>query len=250
MTAATVIEPDVSPPAVAPVLVVAGVNQFYGTSHTLWDASLTIPASGCVCLMGRNGVGKTTLLKVIMGLLPATSGSVKFAGRELLGMPAERRARLGIGYVPQGREIFSDLSVEENLQVGLAAQGGRGSIPEQVFTLFPVLKKMLRRRGGDLSGGQQQQLAIGRALSIDPKMPKLLILDEPTEGIQPNIVREIGDIIIKLNEAGLAVLTVEQKLPFARRVGRSFCMMDRGHAVAEGKIAELTDEIVRQHLIV
>jgi urea transport system ATP-binding protein len=250
MTAAAVIEPDVSPPAVAPVLVVAGVNQFYGTSHTLWDASLTIPASGCVCLMGRNGVGKTTLLKVIMGLLPATSGSVKFAGRELLGMPAERRARLGIGYVPQGREIFSDLSVEENLQVGLAAQGGRGSIPEQVFTLFPVLKKMLRRRGGDLSGGQQQQLAIGRALSIDPKMPKLLILDEPTEGIQPNIVHEIGDIIIKLNEAGLAVLTVEQKLPFARRVGRSFCMMDRGHAVAEGTIAELTDEIVRQHLIV
>jgi len=185
-----------------------------------------------------------------MGLLPATSGSVKFAGQELLGTPAERRARLGIGYVPQGREIFSDLSVEENLQVGLAARGGRGSIPEQVFTLFPVLKKMLRRRGGDLSGGQQQQLAIGRALSIDPKMPKLLILDEPTEGIQPNIVHEIGDIIIKLNEAGLAVLTVEQKLPFARRVGRSFCMMDRGHAVAEGKIADLTDEIVRQHLIV
>ncbi|HVR04168.1 MAG TPA: urea ABC transporter ATP-binding subunit UrtE [Polyangia bacterium] len=250
MIAAAVTEPDVSPPAVALVLEVAGVNQFYGTSHTLWDASLTIPASGCVCLMGRNGVGKTTLLKVIMGLLPATSGSVKFAGQELLGTPAERRARLGIGYVPQGREIFSDLSVEENLQVGLAARGGRGSIPEQVFTLFPVLKKMLRRRGGDLSGGQQQQLAIGRALSIDPKMPKLLILDEPTEGIQPNIVHEIGDIIIKLNEAGLAVLTVEQKLPFARRVGRSFCMMDRGRAVAEGKIAELTDEIVRQHLIV
>jgi urea transport system ATP-binding protein len=250
MTAAAVTEPDASPPAVEPVLAVAGVNQFYGTSHTLWDASLTIPASGCVCLMGRNGVGKTTLLKVIMGLLPVTSGSVKFAGHELLGAPAERRARLGIGYVPQGREIFSDLSVEENLQVGLAARGGRGSIPEQVFTLFPVLKKMLRRRGGDLSGGQQQQLAIGRALSIDAKMPKLLILDEPTEGIQPNIVHEIGDIIIKLNEAGLAVLTVEQKLPFARRVGRSFCMMDRGHAVAEGKIAELTDEIVRQHLIV
>ena len=250
MTAAAVTAPAASPPAAAPVLEVAGVNQFYGTSHTLWDASLTIPASGCVCLMGRNGVGKTTLLKVIMGLLPATSGSVKFAGQELLGTPAERRARLGIGYVPQGREIFSDLSVEENLQVGLAARGGRGSIPEQVFTLFPVLKKMLRRRGGDLSGGQQQQLAIGRALSIDPKMPKLLILDEPTEGIQPNIVHEIGDIIIKLNEAGLAVLTVEQKLAFARRVGRSFCMMDRGRAVAEGKIAELTDEIVRQHLIV
>jgi urea transport system ATP-binding protein len=232
------------------VLEVSDVNQFYGSSHTLWNASLKIPAGGCVCLMGRNGVGKTTLLKVIMGLLPASSGSIKFMGTELVGAPTERRARLGIGYVPQGREIFSDLTVEENLQVGLAARGGRGSIPEQVFTLFPVLKKMLRRRGGDLSGGQQQQLAIGRALAIDAKMPKLLILDEPTEGIQPNIVHEIGDIIMQLNEAGLAVLTVEQKLPFARRVGRSFCMMDRGRAVAEGSIGELTDEIVRQHLIV
>src|SRR4051812_42616620 len=232
------------------VLEVAGVNQFYGSSHTLWDATLQVPEGGCVCLMGRNGVGKTTLLKVIMGLLPATSGSIKFLGTELVGTPAERRARLGIGYVPQGREIFSDLTVEENLQVGLAARAGKGEIPEQVFTLFPVLKKMLRRRGGDLSGGQQQQLAIGRALSIDAKMPKLLILDEPTEGIQPNIVSEIGDIITQLNDAGLAVLLVEQKLPFARRVGRSFCMMDRGKAVAEGKIADLTDEIVKQHLIV
>jgi urea transport system ATP-binding protein len=232
------------------VLEVAAVNQFYGSSHTLWDATLQVPEGGCVCLMGRNGVGKTTLLKVIMGLLPASSGSIKFLGTELLGTPAERRARLGIGYVPQGREIFSDLTVEENLQVGLAARGGKGEIPEQVFTLFPVLKKMLRRRGGDLSGGQQQQLAIGRALAIDARMPKLLILDEPTEGIQPNIVSEIGDIITQLNEAGLAVLIVEQKLPFARRVGRSFCMMDRGRAVAGGKIAELTDEIVKQHLIV
>jgi urea transport system ATP-binding protein len=230
------------------VLEVAGVNQFYGSSHTLWDATLTVPEGGCVCLMGRNGVGKTTLLKVIMGLLPATSGSIKFLGTELVGTPAERRARLGIGYVPQGREIFSDLTVEENLMVGLAARGGKGEVPGQVYTLFPVLRKMLRRRGGDLSGGQQQQLAIGRALAIDAKMPKLLILDEPTEGIQPNVVSEIGDIITKLNEAGLAVLIVEQKLPFARRVGRSFCMMDRGKAVASGAIAELTDEIVRQHL--
>jgi urea transport system ATP-binding protein len=230
------------------VLEVSGVNQFYGSSHTLWDATLSVPEGGCVCLMGRNGVGKTTLLKVIMGLLPATSGSVKFLGTELVGTPAERRARLGIGYVPQGREIFSDLTVEENLQVGLAARAGKGEVPEQVFTLFPVLKKMLRRRGGDLSGGQQQQLAIGRALAIDAKMPKLLILDEPTEGIQPNIVSEIGDIITQLNDAGLAVLIVEQKLPFARRVGRSFCMMDRGRAVAAGTIGELSDEIVRQHL--
>jgi urea transport system ATP-binding protein len=230
------------------VLEIAGVNQFYGSSHTLWDASLTVPERGCLCLMGRNGVGKTTLLKVIMGLLPATSGSVRFGDDELLGVRAEVRARLGIGYVPQGREIFSDLSVEENLQVGLAARRGKGTIPEQVFDLFPVLKKMLRRRGGDLSGGQQQQLAIGRALAIDAKMPKLLILDEPTEGIQPNIVHEIGEIITNLNEAGLAVLLVEQKLPFARKIAKTFCMMDRGRAVAQGPIAELTDEIVRQHL--
>jgi urea transport system ATP-binding protein len=246
MTSAATLAPELP----APVLEVAGVNQFYGGSHTLWDASVTVPEGGCVCLMGRNGVGKTTLLKVIMGLLPATSGSIKFLGRELLGAPAELRARLGIGFVPQGREIFADLTVEENLLVGLAARNGKGTIPEQVFSLFPVLKKMLRRRGGDLSGGQQQQLAIGRALSIDARMPKLLILDEPTEGIQPNIVHEIGDIITTLNEAGLAVLLVEQKLPFARRVGRSFCMMDRGRAVAEGEISGLTDEIVRQHLIV
>jgi urea transport system ATP-binding protein len=245
MSAAEVLTPE---PA-APVLEVAGVNQFYGGSHTLWDATLTVPRGGCVCLMGRNGVGKTTLLKVIMGLLPATAGSIKFMGQELLGTPAERRARLGIGYVPQGREIFGDLTVEENLLVGLAARKGRGTIPDQVYTLFPVLKKMLRRRGGDLSGGQQQQLAIGRALSIDAKLPKLLILDEPSEGIQPNIVTEIGDIIMRLNDAGVSVLIVEQKLPFARRVGRSFCMMDRGRAVAGGAIAELTEAIVKQHLM-
>jgi urea transport system ATP-binding protein len=245
MTAAAVMAPEPT----KLVLEVDKVNQYYGSSHTLWDATLSIPSGGCVCLMGRNGVGKTTLLKVIMGLLPATSGSIKFFGQELLGAPAERRARLGIGYVPQGREIFADLSVEENLLVGLAARQGKGTIPEQVYTLFPVLKKMARRRGGDLSGGQQQQLAIGRALSIDAKLPKLLILDEPTEGIQPNIVHEIGDIITQLNETGIAVLIVEQKLPFARRVGRSFCMMDRGRAVATGAISELTESIVKQHLM-
>src|SRR5215510_11663189 len=145
------------------------VNQFYGGSHTLWDAELSVPAGGCVCLMGRNGVGKTTLLKVIMGLLPARSGSIKFAGKELAGLKPEKRARLGIGYVPQGREIFADLTVEENLRVGLAAGRGR-ALPDKIFALFPVLKKMLGRRGGDLSGGQQQQLAIGRALASDPKM--------------------------------------------------------------------------------
>ena len=228
------------------MLEIAQVNQFYGGSHTLWDAALNVPAGGCVCLMGRNGVGKTTLLKVIMGLLPSRSGSIKFDGKEMAGMKPERRARLGIGYVPQGREIFGDLTVEENLRVGLAAKGAR-SLPEKIFTLFPVLKKMLGRRGGDLSGGQQQQLAIGRALASDPK---LIILDEPCEGIQPNIVHEIGAVITRLNGEGIAVLLVEQKLPFARRVARTFCMMDRGRTVATGAIAELNDDIVRQHLVV
>jgi urea transport system ATP-binding protein len=228
------------------MLEISKVNQFYGGSHTLWDAELSVPEGGCVCLMGRNGVGKTTLLKVIMGLLPSRSGSIKFAGKEMAGIKPEKRVRLGIGYVPQGREIFADLTVEENLKVGLAAKGGR-TLPEKIFTMFPVLKKMMGRRGGDLSGGQQQQLAIGRALASDPK---LIILDEPCEGIQPNIVHEIGDVIMRLNGEGIAVLLVEQKLPFARRVGRSFCMMDRGRTVATGAIAELGDDIVRQHLVV
>ena len=228
------------------MLEIAKINQFYGGSHTLWDAELSVPAGGCVCLMGRNGVGKTTLLKVIMGLLPPRSGSLKFDGQEMVGLKPEKRARLGIGYVPQGREIFADLTVEENLRVGLAAKGRR-TLPEKIFALFPVLKKMLGRRGGDLSGGQQQQLAIGRALASEPKM---IILDEPCEGIQPNIVHEIGDVIKKLNEEGIAVLLVEQKLPFARRVARTFCMMDRGRTVATGDIADLSDDIVRQHLIV
>jgi urea transport system ATP-binding protein len=228
------------------MLELAQVNQFYGGSHTLWDIDLTIPEAGCVCLMGRNGVGKTTLLKVIMGLLPARSGAIRFGGQELVGSPPERRARLGIGYVPQGREIFADLTVEENLKVGLAARRAR-TLPEKIFTLFPVLRKMLNRRGGDLSGGQQQQLAIGRALANDPK---LIILDEPTEGIQPNIVHEIGDVITGLNREGLAVLLVEQKLPFARRVASEFCILDKGRRVAAGPIGELTDEVVRAHLSV
>jgi urea transport system ATP-binding protein len=227
------------------VLEISQVNQFYGGSHTLWDTALSVPAGGCVCLMGRNGVGKTTLLKVIMGLLPTRSGSMKLDGKEMAGLRPEKRARLGIGYVPQGREIFGDLSVEENLKVGLAAKGAR-TLPDRIFKLFPVLKKMLARRGGDLSGGQQQQLAIGRALASDPK---LIILDEPCEGIQPNIVQEIGDVIRKLNDEGIAVLLVEQKLPFARRVGHSFCMMDRGRSVATGTISELNEDIVRQHLM-
>lgn len=225
------------------------LNQYYGESHILWDVSLAIPAGSCTCLMGRNGVGKTTLLKTIMGILPAASGSLRFEALELTSRPAELRARLGIGYVPQGREVFPQLTVEENLRIGLPARrDGRRAIPDMVFDFFPVLKQMLGRRGGDLSGGQQQQLAIGRALVLDPK---LLILDEPTEGIQPNIVQEIGDILLRLNhEQGLTILLVEQKLPFARRVADAFAVMEKGSVVAEGPIAGLTDEIVRRHLSV
>jgi urea transport system ATP-binding protein len=231
------------------VLAIRGLNQFYGDSHTLWDVDLDVPAGSRLCLMGRNGMGKTTLLKCLMGLLPVRSGSVVFEDTELLKRPAELRAQLGVGYVPQGREIFSHLTVEENLRIGLGIRkNGPRSIPDRVFELFPVLGKMLKRLGGDLSGGQQQQLAIGRALVLEPQ---LLILDEPTEGIQPNIVREIGDIVLRLNkEHGLTVLLVEQKLPFARRVASEFCILDKGRRVAAGPIEGLTEEVVRTHLSV
>ena len=231
------------------MLAVKGLNQFYGGSHTLWDVDVSVPEGSLMCIMGRNGMGKTTLLKCIMGLLKMNSGNISFGGRDLASASAEERARIGIGYVPQGREIFSHLTVEENLRIGLGVRkNGVRSIPERIYDLFPVLKKMLRRKGGDLSGGQQQQLAIGRALVLEPK---LLILDEPTEGIQPNIVHEIGDIVLMLNkEQGLSVLLVEQKLPFARRVADTFCILSNGRQVASGKMSELTDEIVRVHLSV
>jgi urea transport system ATP-binding protein len=184
-----------------------------------------------------------------MGLLPATSGDIAFNGTDLRKLPAEGRARVGIGYVPQGREIFSNLTVEENLRVGLGVrEKSARSIPPYVFDLFPMLKQMLHRRGGDLSGGQQQQLAIGRALVLEPT---LLILDEPTEGIQPNLVHEIGDIILKLNrDVGVTVLLVEQHLRFARRVASQFCILEKGRSVAGGSIDELTDAVVREHLSV
>ena len=225
------------------------LNQFYGESHTLWDLNLEVLAGTCTCLMGRNGVGKTTLLKSIMGLLPISTGSIYYEGEELSNRPSELRARKGIGYVPQGREIFTQLSVEENLRVALLARDdGLREIPELIFEIFPVLKQMLNRRGGDLSGGQQQQLAIGRALTLNPK---LLILDEPTEGIQPNIVHEIGDIIIRLNqENGLTILLVEQKLPFARRVAQKFCILDKGRDVVAGDMENLGEEIINQYLTV
>lgn len=236
------------------MLSIRGLNQFYGGSHILWDVNLEVAEGSCTCLMGRNGVGKTTLLKCIMGLLPAVSGEMRYGAGvqavDLAGLAAERRARAGIAYVPQGREIFSQLTVQENLEIGFGARRGAKirQVPEHIFEWFPVLKKMLRRRGGDLSGGQQQQLAIGRAMVLDPK---LLILDEPAEGIQPNIVHEIGDIILRLNrDAKLTVLLVEQKLPFARRVASEFRIIDKGRIVAGGGIAALTDELVHQHLTV
>ena len=231
------------------MLSIEKLNHYYGESHTLWDLDLDVPNGKCTCLMGRNGVGKTTLLQCIMGLMAIKSGKIRFAGENLEQVIAERRASLGIGYVPQGRQIFPMLTVEENLRIGLPARKDkRSQVPEFVFELFPVLKEMLQRRGGDLSGGQQQQLAIGRALVIDPK---LLILDEPTEGIQPNIVHEIGDIILQLNrEIGLTVLLVEQKLPFARRVADRFSILDRGRHVAAGEMKQLNDDLIRQYLTV
>jgi len=231
------------------VLRIQKINQLYNQSHILWDLGLDVREGTCGCLLGRNGVGKTTLLKCITGLLPVRDGQILLNGQDITRMSTENRALAGIGYVPQGREIFPLLTVEENLKISLGARGDRArQIPEQIYQLFPVLKEMKSRRGGDLSGGQQQQLAIGRALVLDPK---LLILDEPTEGIQPNIVRDIGEVIRKLNrEMGLTVLLVEQKLPFARRTADDFFIMERGRVVADGPIADLSDELVQQYLTV
>lgn len=231
------------------MLNIRGVNQYYGESHALRDLDLEVPEGQCTVIMGRNGVGKTTLLQCLMGLLPVRTGTLDFAGVDLLKTPAERRANLGIGYVPQGRQVFPMLTVEENLRIGLPARRDRlRQVPGFIYELFPVLKEMLGRRGGDLSGGQQQQLAIGRALVLDPK---LLILDEPTEGIQPNIVQEIGDILRRLNrESGLTLLLVEQKLPFARKVGDRFAILDRGRSMASGAMADLNETLVKEYLTV
>ncbi|WP_148863938.1 urea ABC transporter ATP-binding subunit UrtE [Marinobacter fonticola] len=232
------------------MLKIEKLNQFYGESHTLWDLELDVPKGKCTCVMGRNGVGKTTLMKCVMGEELVSAGRLIYnGGEDLTKRRLEDRASLGIGYVPQGRQIFPLLTVEENLRVGLAARAdGSKQIPERIYELFPVLKEMKNRRGGDLSGGQQQQLAIGRALVIEPK---LLILDEPGEGIQPNIVAQIGEVIRRLiEEDNLTVLLVEQKLPFARKYADKFAIMDRGRRVAEGDIAELSDALIKQHLTV
>jgi len=231
------------------MLEVSALNQYYGESHTLWDLDLEVPSGEITCLMGRNGVGKTTLLQCIMGLIKPRDGKIVYDEQALLDKAAEQRAPMGIGYVPQGRQIFPLLTVEENLLTGLSARtDGLKTVPDFIYELFPVLQEMLSRRGGDLSGGQQQQLAIGRALVTDPK---LLLLDEPTEGIQPNIVHDIGEVIKKLNkEMGLTVLLVEQKLPIVRRVADRFTILDRGRGVASGGIDELSDELIKEYLTV
>lgn len=232
------------------MLSIQGLNQFYGESHTLWDLDLDVPLGACTCVLGRNGVGKTTLMKVIMGEVAVHSGQIRFDSEVALERQRlEARSRLGIGYVPQGRQIFPLLTVEENLRTGLAARRDRvRQVPDRIYELFPVLKEMRHRRGGDLSGGQQQQLAIGRALVLEPR---LLILDEPGEGIQPNIVTQIGEVIRQLMiEDRLTVLLVEQKLPFARRYADHFAILDRGRRVACGDIAALDDDVVKQYLTV
>ncbi|HEY0963502.1 MAG TPA: urea ABC transporter ATP-binding subunit UrtE [Pseudomonadales bacterium] len=231
---------------------IQNLDQRYGGTQILWGLNLDVAAGSCTCIMGRNGVGKTTLLKCLMGLLPVSAGQILLDGRPIEARAAHNRAELGIGYVPQGRDIFPLLTVEENLRIGLhIGQKRRGlrtkAIPQKVFDLFPVLKDMLHRRGGDLSGGQQQQLAIGRALVLEPSV---LILDEPNEGIQPNIVAQIGDVIKKLNGEGLTVLLVEQKLGFAKRVGDEFRLMEKGRVVASDAMANLSDELIRKHLAV
>ncbi|MDR1659303.1 MAG: urea ABC transporter ATP-binding subunit UrtE [Desulfovibrio sp.] len=226
-----------------------GINQCYGESHILWDVALHVRKNACTCLMGRNGVGKTTLLQCVMGLLPLNSGRIVMRGEDITAFPPEKRARAGLGYVPQGRQIFPLLTVEENLLVSLAAHadGGR-EIPPHIFSFFPALKEMLHRRGGDLSGGQQQQLAIARALVLDPC---LLVLDEPTEGIQPNIVQEIAAVIRRLmTERGMTVLLVEQKVPFARGVADSYAIMERGRITAGGSMKGLDAATVRAFLSV
>jgi urea transport system ATP-binding protein len=231
------------------MLQLTNIEASIGGSRILRGVNLEVPNKSVLCLMGRNGVGKTTTLRTIVGALKPQSGTVTLDGVSLNGMSPELRARHGIAYVPQGREIFPHLTVEENLKIGAIAQGKKlnGNL-DRVFTLFPILKEFMPRKGGMLSGGQQQQLAIGRALLTEPK---ILILDEPTEGIQPNVIDQIGDTIRLLRQEGkMGILLVEQYLAFARELGDTFAIMDRGVVVAHGAMTELTDEVVTAHLTV
>ena len=231
------------------MLSLANIEVSISGSQILRGVSFNVPARSVTCLMGRNGVGKTTTLRTITGLLRQTSGHIFLDGKDITDIAPEERARAGIGFVPQGREIFPHLTVEENLHIGCVARGKSPKLGlERVFTLFPILKEFLPRKGGMLSGGQQQQLAIGRALLTDPR---LLILDEPTEGIQPNVIDQIGDTIRLLREEGkMSILLVEQYLDFAKELADSFAIMDRGAVVASGPIASLTDAVIQEHLVV
>jgi urea transport system ATP-binding protein len=229
-------------------LVVAGLNQYYGGSHILRELAFEVPAGKVTTLLGRNGVGKTTLLRTLMGLVPARTGEVRFGSADLTRALPEDRARAGLALVPQGREIFGRLSVAENLEMGLAGRPRGERVPERVFELFPVLRQMLGRRGGDLSGGQQQQLAIGRALAM---RPRLLILDEPTEGIQPSIIKDIERAIRTLAGSGdMAILLVEQYYDFARSLADQYLVMERGEIIARGAGADMDRDGVRQLLAV
>ncbi|WP_151446048.1 urea ABC transporter ATP-binding subunit UrtE [Lacisediminimonas profundi] len=232
------------------MLNVSDLNQYYGSSHTLRGVSLNVEKGECLTLLGRNGVGKTTLLKCLTGVLPTASGQVRFGGHDITRLKPHQRAALGIAYVPQGREIFARLTVEENLLMGMACMPGRkaSTIKGEVYELFPVLKEMLGRRGGDLSGGQQQQLAIARALLAEPS---LIILDEPTEGIQPSIIKDIERVIRLLRERGdMAILLCEQYFDFAQALADKFVVLSRGEVVATGLQAQMNSENVKRHLAV
>jgi urea transport system ATP-binding protein len=226
------------------MLTVKNIHQYYGGSHILRDVSFTATLGKVTVLLGRNGVGKTTLLKSLMGLVPIKSGSIEFDGQPIQKKTPYERARVGMGFVPQGREIFARLTVEENLRMGLAYKSGSTPVPAELYELFPVLKQMLHRRGGDLSGGQQQQLAIARALA--PK-PKLLILDEPTEGIQPSIIKDIGRVIRMLADRGdMAIVLCEQYYDFAQELADDYLVMERGEVIARGLGKDMEAQGVRQ----
>ncbi|MDX1953789.1 MAG: urea ABC transporter ATP-binding subunit UrtE [Verrucomicrobiota bacterium] len=231
------------------MLEIENLSVSYDGSRILRSVNIKVPPRSLVCLMGRNGVGKTTTLKAVTGLVKSDSGAIRLEGKNLTSMKAEERARAGLGYVPQGRDIFPNMTVLENLQISLVVHGQKANGQfDRVLELFPVLKEMLQRKGGVLSGGQQQQLAIARALLTDPK---ILLLDEPTEGIQPNIIDLIGETLVKIKKEGkISILLVEQYLDFCLEVGDNFYIMDRGAVVVEGPMSNLNEEIVREHLTV
>jgi len=230
------------------MLKVEGLNQFYGGSHILRDVGFEARAGEVTVLLGRNGVGKTSLLKSLMGVVPVRAGRVMLEEADLTRLPPYERVRAGVGYVPQGREIFGRLTVEENLRMGLAMRAGSAPVPAELFELFPVLAQMRKRRGGDLSGGQQQQLAIARALAPGPR---LLMLDEPTEGIQPSIIKDIGRVIRMLADRGtMAIVLVEQYYDFAAGLADQYLVMERGQIVARGRGADMQADGVRQRLAI